>query len=246
MTTATIRDPAVLELRRYALHAGARNALIGLFEREFIETQERCGIAVLGQFRDLDHADRFVWLRGFTDLAARPAALEAFYGGPVWRAHRDAANATMIDSDDVLVLRAAWAGAGDAMRRRSRAAPGATAAPPGMLLATLLHLREPADAELLAACRQVIGPAAAAAGADPLGWYVTESAANNFPRLPVREGEHVVVFFALFDDRHGGDAFEGAGPGSAGAVLARRLIRPIERLRLAPTPRSAIHAGAAR
>ena len=34
-----------------------------------------------------------------------PAMLAAFYDGPVWRAHRDEANATMIDSDDVLLLR---------------------------------------------------------------------------------------------------------------------------------------------
>jgi hypothetical protein len=37
-------------------------------------------------------------------MEARRASLQAFYGGPVWRAHRDAANATMIDSDNVLLL----------------------------------------------------------------------------------------------------------------------------------------------
>ena len=62
---------------------------------------------MLGQFRDLDDADRFVWLRGFESMAARPAALGAFYDGPVWKAHREAANATMIDSDDVLLLQPA-------------------------------------------------------------------------------------------------------------------------------------------
>src|SRR5207248_8870140 len=57
---------------------------------------------VVGQFRDLDDPDRFVWLRAFDSMPARQAALEAFYYGPVWRAHRDAANDTMIDSDDAL------------------------------------------------------------------------------------------------------------------------------------------------
>ena len=39
---------------------------------------------VIGTFTDLDRPDRFVWLRGFADMAARRAGLESFYGGPVW------------------------------------------------------------------------------------------------------------------------------------------------------------------
>ena len=49
---------------------------------------------IIGQFRDLDNPDRFVWLRGFPDMATRAQVLQAFYGGPVWKAHRDIANAT--------------------------------------------------------------------------------------------------------------------------------------------------------
>ena len=52
---------------------------------------------VLGRFRDVDDLDRFVWLRGFRDMSARAQGLGAFYGGPVWRRHRDVANATMVE-----------------------------------------------------------------------------------------------------------------------------------------------------
>src|SRR5678816_2111311 len=103
-------DSAVLELRQYTLHPGRRDELIELFERAFVESQEAIGMRVLGTFRDLDRPDHFVWLRGFADLASRAPALEAFYTGPVWRANREAANATMIDSDDVLLLRPARPG----------------------------------------------------------------------------------------------------------------------------------------
>jgi NIPSNAP protein len=248
MTDPTTLDRGVIELRRYTLRPGARETLIELFERELLETQEACGMAVLGQFRDLDEDDRFVWLRGFADMAARPAALADFYGGPAWRAHREAANATMIDSDDVLLLRPAWAGACDAMRGHSRAPLGATATPAGFLLVTLLHLAAPAGAEGLALCRDVLVAAPTAAGAEVIGCFVNETAANNFARLPVREGEHVVAAFAWFDDRGAGDIFvrRGVSPGAAATALSRLLIRPIEHLRLAPTPRSAIHAGAKR
>src|SRR5207253_10536923 len=94
----------VVELRQYILHPGKRDVLIDLFDREFIETQEALGIKIIGQFRDLDHPDRFVWLRGFGDMTSRAKALTDFYGGAVWNAHRGAAQPTMLDADNGLLL----------------------------------------------------------------------------------------------------------------------------------------------
>src|SRR5215203_6505977 len=102
----------IVELRQYTLHPGKRDVLIELFDREFVETQEAVGMSIIGQFRDLDDPDRFVWLRGFDDMPRRAQALGCFYGGPVWKAHKDQANATMIDSDDVLLLRPVGARSG--------------------------------------------------------------------------------------------------------------------------------------
>src|SRR5690606_37482634 len=95
---------------------------IALFEAQFIESQDAEGAHVICTFRDLDDPDRFVWLRGFADMVARRTALENFYGGPVWQAHRDAANATMIDSDNVLMLRPMQPDAG--FDRLAGAGPG--------------------------------------------------------------------------------------------------------------------------
>ena len=97
----------IVELRQYTLHPGKRDVLIDLFDREFVESQEALGMKVIGQFRDLDNPNRFVWLRGFRDMPSRAQALKDFYGGPVWKEHREAANATMIDSSNVLLLRPA-------------------------------------------------------------------------------------------------------------------------------------------
>jgi hypothetical protein len=63
--------PALIELRQYTLHPGQRETLIELFEREFITPQQDAGMTLLGQFRDLDDADRFVWLRGFASMPQR-------------------------------------------------------------------------------------------------------------------------------------------------------------------------------
>jgi hypothetical protein len=192
----------------------------------------------MGQFRDLDDPDRFVWLRGFADMASRARALQGFYGGPTWAAHRDVANATMVDSDDVLLLRPAWRGAGLAVDPERRAAPA------GLVDITVFSLREEADPNLLDLCRGHMAPAFRRAGALAQGWYVPEPGPNNFPRLPVREGEHVLVGVAVFEDQASHDAFlaDGSWQRDVAPALAQWLAAKPQALRLAPTTRSAIHA----
>ena len=78
--TSAVRYP-VVELRQYTLRPGQRDVLIELFDRALVESQEAEGMAIVGQFRDLDDPDRFVWIRGFDDMPSRARALAAFYGG---------------------------------------------------------------------------------------------------------------------------------------------------------------------
>lgn len=229
-------DCAVVELRRYTLHPGRRDALVELFEREFVEPQEACGMRLLGQFRELDDPDRFVWLRGFPDMQRRAQALAAFYGGPVWRAHREAANATMVDSDDVLLLRPARRGSGFALGDARRAAPGAVPPPCGLVLAMIWQLPLRVGADFVELFERRVVPRLRDAGATPLASFVSEHAANTFPALPVREGENVLACFAGFDDeahwqRHFGD-FPLVADGTA--------VADPQILRLAPTARSLV------
>jgi len=85
---AKLTGMTVVELRQYTLAAGRRDELIDLFEAEFMEPQEACGIRILGTFRDLGDAQRFVWIRSFPDMVARAKSLADFYGGSAWRRHR--------------------------------------------------------------------------------------------------------------------------------------------------------------
>ena len=85
----TLHPGPIIELRQYTLHPGKRDTLIDLFEREFIEGQEAVGMTLIGQFRDLDDPDRFVWMRAFKDMPARADSLQRFYCGPVWQADRE-------------------------------------------------------------------------------------------------------------------------------------------------------------
>ena len=115
----------IVELRRYDLVPGSRDTLIDIFDRRLIEGQEAEGMTIIGQFRDLDDPDSFVWLRGFADMETRRKALDGFYSGPVWLANRDAANATMLRFDNVLLLRPATADGGFALDVADRPPRGA-------------------------------------------------------------------------------------------------------------------------
>lgn len=231
----------VIELRQYTMRPGRRDELIELFDRAFVEAQEAVGIRVIGQFRDLDDPHRFTWLRGYADMAARGQALPAFYDGPVWAAHRAAANATMLDSSDVLLLRPAWEGA--ALPPGERAVPGAAVVPPGLLAAWVLPLEGDPAPELIDFCRRQLLPSVNAAGGQAIGCYVSERTPNNFPRHPVRESDSVLVAFALFSDSGALQAFVQGRPGARELqpALAGWLAAAPRLLRLRPTARSALH-----
>jgi hypothetical protein len=146
-------------------------------------------MGVIGQFRDLDRPDRFVWTRGFPDMQRRREALEAFYGGPIWKAHAAAANATMVDVDDVLLLRPVAPSTGFEPQPWR---PGQGADVPAANIAvTICSLSAPADLDVLMG--RVL-PALAEVTPPALATFVEESSENTFPALPVRTGEHVVVW----------------------------------------------------
>ncbi|MGH9535419.1 MAG: NIPSNAP family protein [Terriglobales bacterium] len=234
----------VVELRRYRLRPGRRETLIELFERELIEPQEAAGMWVIGQFRDGDEPDQFVWLRGFPDMDRRAAALATFYGGPVWARHKDAANATMINSDNVLLLRPASPGAGFGASAAPRAPAGAGGEGGGLIVATVCHLAPRTEGDFAAFFAAAVRPQLAAAGAEVRAAFIPERASNTFPRLPVREGETVFAWFSAFRDRPAYDAHLGALERSAAwrtdiaPELDRREWRRNEVSLLSPTSRS--------
>ena len=232
----------ILELRMYALHPGRRDELIRLFEREFVESQEAVGMQVIGQFYDLDDPNRFVWLRGFHDMSARAGSLNAFYGGPVWKAHREAANATMIDSDNVLLLRLPPGACGFSFNRAPRPPLGSRTKQDGFIVATIYYLDAPVGTEFIGYFENTIKPVLIEAGASILAYFVTEDSPNTFPQLPVREGENAFVWFAGFPDQEAHRRHLSRLRGSKvwsdeiTTFLKRNLESKPEVLRLTPTP----------
>jgi hypothetical protein len=196
---AETRCCAVVELRQYTLKPGQRDVLIEIFDRHFIEGQESVGMTVIGQFRDRRRADRFVWLRGFSDMVSRHKALEAFYGGPIWSAHKADANNTMLDSDDVLLLKPARPDT--AFRLNQDSAATLHERGTSTVLAGIYQMPQPVDEGVVSQFERRVAPILRANGVQLEGIFVTESARNTFTRLPVREGEHVLVWVGTMPRR---------------------------------------------
>jgi hypothetical protein len=139
----------------------------------------------------------------------------------------------------VLLLRPLRPAAAFAVTGR-RPPAGTPAAPPARLVvAAIYSFDRPAPADAIAAFERDVAPRWTAAGATLLAELVTEPTPNNFPRLPVREGEHVLVAVWAFagEAAHTRHAAELTRP-DRDADFARRLVRPPDILRLSPTSRS--------
>ena len=233
---------AVVDLRQYTVYAGQRDKLIEVFDEAFVEGQEAQGMHVSGQFRDLDDADRFVWLRGFTDLDARAAALKGFYYGPVWSARGQEANVTMKDSDDALLLRPLQLGAAYPALDAPRPPIGATGIPDSVIAGAVYH-RGSADDGFAAFFSTQIVPVLTGTGAVVAATFETLAAENNFPALPLRD-ESVLAWFATFPDDAAYDEHRRQLEASRTwqqkvlpEIVSRSVAAP-QQLRLRPTARS--------
>ena len=169
--------------------------LIELFERELIESQEVLGASVIGEFRDLDNPDLFFWLRVSRDIPARAQALTEFYGGPIWKAHRDATNARMADSDNVLLLRPARSNSafqlpasGRPQRRRDYGATAALESRPS------LSARAAVTMVLSIGSSSVLQPAGSGCGRHHAGFFHHRVEPEQFSAAPGARGREALSY----------------------------------------------------
>lgn len=234
----------LVDLRQYTLHPGRRVDLIDLFDERFVEGQEASGMHIVGQFRDLDDPDRFVWLRAFDDYATRGLALTDFYGGPIWKAHSRAANETMLDSDNALLLTPLSLRTGYPVPGSERPPIGATEIPGSIVSGAVYHRSDLSDG-FTDFFQQRIEPLLTEAGARPLAVFETFPAENNFPALPLRD-ETVLVWLTTFADSASYDEHRRSLASSAiwrdqiQPEIDRISVAPPQLLRLSPTARSAL------
>jgi hypothetical protein len=161
-------------------------------------------------------------MREFADLEMRKKALEGFYYGPVWQEHRTAANATILDSDNVLLLR----------RVPLPAGPHGDWSAGGEIEAMVYYLGTVDVAAFLGYFDAHLEPLLAARGSRPLLRFATADVPNNFPRLPIR-GDRVFVRFAT-RARAGAEPLPAGWRDPAPEAILPAFMRKPERLHLAP------------
>lgn len=168
-------------------------------------------------------------------MESRHQALEDFYGGSVWAAHRTDANATMLDSDDVLLLKPAR----PEFAFRVDTVTGTSSDAPATVLAGIYRMHQPPGNALVSQFEQQIVPVLQANHVKVEGVFVTEAARNTFTKLPVREGEHVLAWFGVVAGRELSSTWTGR--------LVRLTVLDNQQaslLELEPTSRSILGAGA--
>lgn len=231
----------VFELRHYRTESGRREDLVTLFETYFLDAYEAAGAIVLGTFRNLDAPDRWAWIRAFPSLAAREAALKAFYTGEAWRTHGEACNATLADVSEARILAPVR---GAALAVPPPRPPRGGAVPPAVYEATIYDLPEGTGDDFARFHATRVHPALEGLGEAPIAVLLTGPGMRSDPKRPVCPGTYLVVLGRHPDEeaqRHAQKARQASRAWrEMEREVASRLRAPTQVWRLQPTPRSAL------
>ena len=185
----------VLELRRYTIKDGERAHFATYFEAYFPEAMQQLGAMAAGAFLDRNNPAMFTWIRGFHDMDERARANDAFYYGQVWKEHRSAANALIVDSDNVLLLRPI----DDQHPLLILPAVDPVSEPDGArgVVVAMLFAVKPEQLDAFVTKANAELSRLTATGIHDAGMFVTLNAKNNFPQLPVREDGPYVFWLGV-------------------------------------------------
>ena len=115
-------------------------------------------------------------------MPSRAQALKNFYGGPVWKAHREGANATMIDSNNVLLLHPATPTSGFSLGNRKRPRLGSNETRNELIVATIYHFDAPVDSGFVQFFDKTVKPAVTGSGATVLAYLANRAQREHFSR----------------------------------------------------------------
>jgi hypothetical protein len=197
----------VIELRRYPIASGQRQAFAKYYDQWFPAAFEQVGVLVFGEFFERGQYN-FTWIRGFHTIEDHAIAQAQFYYGPVWREHRNLANALLPGVDDnVLQLHAL---------SPQTEIPAMPVVDPvkepkgaqGVVVAEIYAVKKEDMQSFSQRALQAFSRFNVS-GVRPAGVLVTLDAPNNFPLLPVRtDGPYLVALHILRDESVLKDTFD--------------------------------------
>ena len=216
-----------LEFRIYTAQEGQRDRFLNYFEEQYLESQEEKGMRIWGQFRDLDTANHFVWMRGYRTMEERASSLMGFYMSAHWKETSPLVGEMLASAEHVHFLEPVTPG--DALDDRLGRSPDRHQV--GVIVVQLFPVEQQAG-PLIERIRETLIPAYRKGGATTLGLFESSDEENNIPQLPFIEDEPVVVWLGSFTDRA---AFEAARKG------LDLQPAPFETFVLEPGPRSRLY-----
>jgi hypothetical protein len=180
-------------------------------------------------------------------MQTRQIALTSFYSGPIWKAHGRLAAGTMVDSDNVLLLRPLRPDTVFAPSTMKLPPPGTRGRGKGVLVASIVYVERNTPSQFGEFFEKELKTRWEQAGAPVIAQMVSEHSPNTYSSLPVREKENVFVWFSLFPnqsavDKHQRTLSQSMEWRAATVQLTAWTHHQIETLHLEPTARSRLQA----
>ena len=190
----------VLELRNYLLRPNSLGKFAGLFNERFVQPMTELGGYTYGQFTLRGVADRFVWMRGYHDVPSRVNFLNDFYvKSEVWRTNRTAANALIVNSDNVYLLRPF-----NPEEDLGKPAQGISGTEldfgTGVVVVDLFVCNACRD-QAVTLLRKEYLPFLGTIGVRQVTLWISEMTENEFPRLPAFQNKDLLVTITKFDTK---------------------------------------------
>jgi hypothetical protein len=183
----------VIELRNYLLVPGKTNQFIHHFDEHFIDSQKELGGYVLKEYKIPTEPDRFFWIRGFKNMKERSRFLPAFYEkSAAWQTFGPAANLMMREWHNVHLLRSAFDDqviTGNSFSTWN-----------GITVVEYYVAKKGLLEELIGFFNSTYHSFLKKNGSTGPNYWISETTANDFPRLPVIQDDHLFVSISSFEN----------------------------------------------
>lgn len=193
------QDIQVLEFRNYLLKPGMTDTFSDYFNAHFVKLMRELGGNTIAQFKIAGVNDRFVWMRGFTNMDTRSKFLVDFYvNSPVWKQFGPGANEMMINSDNVYLLRPLATHKNMNEQNAGNNSPsihtgkGITVVDFYICNSTLEKVINLFDTAYL--------PFLSSSGIHNITLWTSEMSVNDFPRLPVFQDKNLLFTLTSYSD----------------------------------------------
>jgi hypothetical protein len=189
----------VLELRNYLLKPNKADEFSSYFNTHFVKAMTDLSGYTLGQFKINGLNNRFVWMRGFTDMTTRVKFLNDFYvNSPVWKEFGPGANDLMINSDNVYLLRPL--NNNKTSKEQSDGINSNILKTAKGVIAVDFYICNSTLDKVINLFTTTYIPFLKTLDIQDLTLWISEMSENDFPRLPVFQDKNLLISITAYND----------------------------------------------